>query len=77
LDIRFGIDTSFYADYFDATSGQKYDNDSKKFSSYFLSFDDGPRLDLMQKPEIHAIGNRSKEYLGISHFAVSVEPKKM
>ncbi|MFT5737490.1 MAG: lactoylglutathione lyase [Maribacter sp.] len=66
----------FYADYFDATSVQKYDNDSKKFSSYFLSFDDGPRLELMQKPEIHAIENRSKEYLGISHFAVSVASKE-
>lgn len=66
----------FYADYFDATVGEKYYNESKNFSSYFLSFDDGPRLELMQKPEIRAIENRSKEHLGISHFAMSVGSKE-
>lgn len=66
----------FYADYFDATAGGKYYNESKNFSPYFLSFDDGPRLELMQKPEICANVNRSKEHLGISHFTMSVGSKE-
>lgn len=64
-----------YENYFDSTAGERYYNESKNFPSYFLYFDDGPRLELMQKPMIRAIENRSKGYLGISHFAISVGSK--
>jgi lactoylglutathione lyase len=37
----------FYEEFFGATSGSKYVNEKKKFESYFLSFADGPRLELM------------------------------
>lgn len=62
----------FYETSFGATSGEKYHNPKTNFSSYFLSFETGCRLQLMQKPEITAIENRAVEQLGISHFAVSV-----
>ena len=67
---------SFYERYFSAISGKKYHNPAKNFTSYFLSFSEGPRLELMQKPEISSIGNNANEYLGITHFAVSVGSKE-
>jgi lactoylglutathione lyase len=66
----------FYETYFGATSGEKYYNPKKNFSSYFLRFETGCRLELMQKPEVTAIENRTNEYLGISHFAISVGSKE-
>lgn len=66
----------FYETYFGATSGEKYYNPKKNFSSYFLSLDTGCRLELMHKPEIISIENRAITYLGISHFAISVGSKE-
>ena len=42
----------FYCKYFNAVAGKKYTNPKKKFESYFLSFDDGGRLELMSMPDI-------------------------
>jgi lactoylglutathione lyase len=63
---------SFYERYFEATAGEKYHNATKNFTSYFLTFKGGPRLELMQKPGLPSIPNGAQEYLGINHFAVSV-----
>ena len=38
----------FYEKYFDAQSNDKYTNPKKGFSSYFLSFDSGARIEIMQ-----------------------------
>lgn len=67
---------SFYENYFKASSGELYKNHKKNFSSYFLSFEEGPRLELMQKPEIPSQPNKTEEHLGISHFAISVGTKE-
>jgi len=67
---------SFYEDYFKAISGQLYKNSNKNFSSYFLSFEEGARLELMQKPEIPQRPDKTKEYIGIIHFAISVGTKE-
>lgn len=37
----------FYEKYFNAVSNDKYHNPKKHFSSYFLSFESGARLELM------------------------------
>lgn len=67
----------FYETYFQAVSNTKYHNPIKKFSSYFLTFDSGCRLELMQKPDIPPLSQKAeKEYLGIIHFAVSVGSKQ-
>jgi lactoylglutathione lyase len=42
----------FYKTYFGAMEGKNYHNPSKKFTSYFLSFEDSPRLELMHRPDI-------------------------
>lgn len=66
----------FYETNFGAIAGNKYHNPSKKFTSYFLSFADGPRLELMHRPDIAQKLNGLEEYIGISHFAVSVGSKE-
>ena len=68
---------SFYEKYFDATAGEEYHNPTKNFTSYFLSFENGCRLELMQKPEIPANKNDVfQQYIGIIHFAISVGSKE-
>lgn len=42
----------FYEHYFGAQAGACYDNPAKGFSSYFLSFDSGARLELMSRADI-------------------------
>jgi len=68
---------NFYVKYFNAQVGEKYFNPTKDFTSYFLSFDEGCRLELMYKPSIPShIIDAGNEYLGIVHFAISVGSKK-
>lgn len=63
---------AFYEKYFEATANEKYHNPAKKFESYFLSFQSGARLELMQKPGIPDNKNDvSEQYTGLIHFAVS------
>lgn len=67
----------FYMTYFQAKAGEKYTNTRKNFTSYFLSFDDGCRLELMQMPGIPESQNDIyKQFSGLIHFAVSVGSKE-
>lgn len=67
----------FYVNYFHAASNEKYYNDKKKFSSYFLSFDDGVRLELMQMPGIPDNKNNAMlQNIGLIHFAISTGSKE-
>lgn len=64
---------SFYEQYFQAKAGEKYHNPTKNFTSYFLSFDSGCRLELMYKPEIpENVNDAMDQYTGIIHFAIAV-----
>lgn len=68
---------SYYEFYFGAKAGAQYHNPTKNFTSYFLSFESGPRLELMHKPSIPDNANDIQlEYRGIIHFAVAVGSKK-
>ena len=63
----------FYIDYFDCISGDKYINLKKNFESYFLSFESGARLELMQMPSIPScLNNTIDQYIGLIHLAISV-----
>jgi len=42
----------FYKTYFGAVSNEKYHNPRTGLSTYFLSFSDGTRLELMHRPDI-------------------------
>lgn len=64
----------FYLHFFDMKSNEKYYNPKKNFSSYFLSFNDGARIELMHNPDISEFIEKSK--LGLAHFAISVGSKE-
>lgn len=61
----------FFVKYFGAIPNNMYRNPTTGFSSYFLSFDDGSRIEIMNKPEL--IGEKNNGIgLGYSHIAFSV-----
>ena len=63
----------FYEKYIGASAGKKYVNPHKRFSSYFLSFASGARLELMQRPDIRAVDKRREEEIkGYAHLAMLV-----
>ena len=43
---------NFFMKYLGAKSNEGYHNLKTNFRSYFLSFDDGARLEIMNKPEM-------------------------
>lgn len=68
---------NFYMHYFDASSNITYYNHSKEFRSYFLSFENGCRLELMEMPNIPKSKNDPlKQFTGIIHFAINVGSKE-
>ena len=67
---------NFYSTYFGATAGEKYHNTNTNFMSYFLRFEDGPKLELMRRPDVVHRPNDKEEHIGITHFAISVGTKK-
>lgn len=63
----------FYTTYFDGQAGVRYHNPAKNFTSYFISFREGCRLELMHKPQIPVNTLAGPlEYRGLIHFAISV-----
>jgi len=62
----------FYESYFQGKAGEKYLNPRKNFESYFIEFDGGSKLELMEKLEVDSkIHDDMEDYLGITHFAIS------
>lgn len=63
----------FYERYFDAQAGARYENEQKQFTSYFLRFASGARLELMHKPTVAAaLTAKNAESHGYAHLAFSV-----
>jgi lactoylglutathione lyase len=64
---------SFYAEYFGASVGPKYENPSKGFESRFLTFQSGARLELM-KTSAHrpAKYDPGIQRMGLTHLAFSL-----
>jgi len=60
----------FFVKYFEGHANSKYINENKGFSSYFISFSDGSRLELMNRRDIteHSFIN----HLGYAHISISV-----
>lgn len=63
---------SFYKKYFGMKCIEKYTNSQKCFSSYFLSFSDGARLEIMHRPDIKSCKEDHSLKFGLTHFAISV-----
>jgi lactoylglutathione lyase len=67
----------FYEHYFHAQSGEKYTNPKKQFESYFLSFDNGSRLELMQMPSVPVSKDDiHQQFTGYIHIAISTGSKE-
>ena len=64
----------FFIKYFNATAGEKYHNKTTDFRSYFLSFDNGTRLEIMNKPEME-IGSLALVHAGYIHIAFRLGSK--
>ena len=65
----------FFVKYFAAKSNAMYHNPNTDFKSYFLSFDDGARLEIMQKPGVEA-QTENQMRTGFIHVAISVGSKE-
>jgi lactoylglutathione lyase len=63
---------AFYQQYFNVGSSKKYVNETKNFSSYFLSFGDGVRLELMHNPGIAEQAANKDVSTGYAHMSISV-----
>jgi lactoylglutathione lyase len=64
---------AFYIKYFQAISNDLYVNSKKGFRSYFLSFSDGARLELMQMESIpDSLNDPIAQFTGIIHLAFSL-----
>mgnify|MGYP001351736555 FL=1 len=66
----------FYLRFFELEANEKYYNPKKKFSSYFLSFKKGARIELMHRPDISEFMDNRDAQLGLTHFAISVGSKE-
>ena len=61
---------AFFATYFHAQSGEVYCNPKTGFRSYFVTFGDGARLEIMTKPDLSDSGNLLDRF-GYAHIALS------
>lgn len=65
----------YYVKFFEGKAGEKYINERKGFSSYFINFDSGARLEIMSKKDVSL--KESEEYTkGYAHIAISVGSKE-
>ena len=65
----------FFIKYFNAKANDIYHNPKTNFRSYFLSFDDGTRLEIMHKPNMQD-DNKNLARTGYIHIAFSVGSKE-
>ena len=72
----------FYRKYFGGVVQPLYHNPAKQFTSKFITFDDGARLEIMHRPDISYCRsaimseNQHTEYLGFTHLSFSVGSKE-
>ena len=60
----------FFLRYFECSVNEKYINPVKQFSSYFISFGSGARIELMERADIRE--GRAGDTLGTAHIAINV-----
>ena len=65
----------FFVKYFDAKSDDGYYNTTTGFCSYFLTFDDGARLEIMNKSLMEDY-EKTLTRMGYIHIAFSVGSKR-
>ena len=65
----------FFVKYFGAVPNEGYHNKNTDFRSYFLSFDDGARLEIMTRPAMEDM-EKTPARTGLIHIAFSVGSKE-
>ncbi len=65
----------FFVNYLNGTSNAGYHNPKTDFRSFFISFDDGARLELMNKPEM-SDDEKHLNRTGYVHVAFSLGSKE-
>ena len=66
----------FYTKYFKMKCGNKYINEKKNFSSYFLSFEGAStRIEIMSRPDITGLDGEHSISYGLTHFSISIGSK--
>jgi len=65
----------FFEKYFNAKANDEYHNKTTDFRSYFLTFDDGARLEIMNKPGM-TDDEKALARTGFIHLAFSVGSKE-
>ena len=72
----------FYRKYFGGVVHPLYHNPTKQFTSRFITFEDGARLEIMHRPDIDVKRNVGTvemfhvEHLGFTHLSFSVGSKE-
>lgn len=63
----------FYESYFGGRAGEKYVNAAKMYESYFIRFDSGTAIEIMQRPEIlpPSVNGDSPSW-GYTHLSLAV-----
>ena len=65
----------FFVKYFHATANEGYHNKTTDFRSYFLSFDDGTRLEIMSRPKMEDM-EKALTRTGYIHIAFRLVSKE-
>ena len=65
----------FFEKYFNAKSNSGYHNPNTDFYSYFLTFEDGARLEIMKRPQMKD-DEKAINRTGFIHIAFSVGSKE-
>lgn len=65
---------TFFMQYFQASSNEMYHNPRTGLRSYFLSFTDGARLEIMYRPDV-ATSDSKELHTGYTHISFSVGGK--
>ena len=65
----------FFMKYLDGKSNDGYHNAKTDFRSYFISFEDGARLEIMNKPDMDD-QEKTLNRTGLTHIALSVGSKE-
>lgn len=68
----------FYRKYFGGNIQPLYHNPTKQFTSRFVTFEDGARLEVMNNPNVGTLTESMfhVEHLGIAHLSFSVGSKE-
>ena len=61
----------FFVKYLGGVSNNGYRNEETGFTSFFISFDDGARIEIMNKPNVDD-AEKPLDHTGYSHIAFSV-----